>query len=246
MGGSIQKLLEQRLKKGDQTSKMSEMGRQTVNGNLSGFSGVFGVIELSQEEKKQLETILINYSNEDKDFSRDLESLASITSEVKAINNQAAILHGERIHKAHTILTRYRDGAFTAWLMAVYGNRQTPYNYLQYYQFYHAMPRTLRPKLEIMPRQAVYTLASRDAPHGLKQKIVEQYVGQTKLELMEAIKEAFPLAQADKRASDSGRAIMSNLEKAYLLLIKNKKALTKSQIHGISKLISEIKKQIDE
>ena len=42
-----------------------------------------------------------------------------------------------------TILKNYRDGAFSAWLIATYGNRQTPYNFLQYYELYITLPEHL-------------------------------------------------------------------------------------------------------
>jgi Uncharacterised protein family (UPF0137) len=241
---NVNALIAQRLKKGEQTSKMAEMAKQSVNGNLSGFSGIFAVTELNPHEKQRLEAILIEYAQDAKNLSQDLETLISITSEVKAINNQAAILHGERIKKAHTILIHYREGAFTSWLMAAYGNRQTPYNFLQYYQFYELMPRLLRTKLETMPRQAIYTLASREGPLNLKQKIVEDYSGQSKMELMETIRETFPLAKEDKRAADFGKTLMQGLERIHELLKRRKNSLTKSQIHGITKLIDEIKQQI--
>ena len=238
--GKVNELIAQRLKKSDQASKMSEMARQSVNGNLSGFSGIFSVSELSEHEKQLLESILTEYATDKKHLPNDLAMLVSITSEVKAINNQAAILHGERIKKAQAILTRYRDGAFSSWLMAAYGNRQTPYNFLQYYEFYENMPRTLRPKIEAMPRQAVYTLASRQGALNLKQKIVENYEGQTKAELLEAIRETFPLSSEDKRASDPVEAILQNLQRIYSTLQRKNKSLTKNQKQAIGSLLEDI------
>lgn len=153
-------------------SKMAEMARQSALGHLTSFSGVFSIAELSSKEKGDLETLLTTYSTEGNvRIEEDLNLLISLTSEVKAINNQAALLHGERIKKAHQILTRYRDGAFTEWLKATYGNRQTPYNFLQYFEFYHALAEPLRLTLEEMPRQAVYTLASRKCPLEKKKKL---------------------------------------------------------------------------
>ena len=116
----------------------------------------------TKKKKQTIESILKSFRlNESYDFDDDLKALMAITSEVKAITNQAVILHGERIKRAQEILKKYRDGAFTAWLFATYGNRQTPYNFLQYYEFYTVMPQALHPKLDQMPRQAVYSLASR-------------------------------------------------------------------------------------
>src|ERR1700677_3684402 len=110
-------LLNLRFKtKETQQPKMTALVERSNNGDLSSFSGVFRVMPLNDQEKE------------------DLEALTAITSEVKAITNQAVILHGERIKRAQEILKKYRDGAFTAWLFATYGNRQTPYNFLQYYE----------------------------------------------------------------------------------------------------------------
>jgi hypothetical protein len=218
---SVNALLSQRTGKSLATSKMSQMAQQSANGQLTSFSGVFSMIELNDHEKQQLASLLEQYAKDDLEIDKDLELLMSITGEVKAINNQAALLHGERIKKAHGILTRYHDGAFTAWLIATYGNRQTPYNFWQYYEFCEAMPRTLRPRIEKMPRQAIYTLASRQAPFDQKLAIVERYNGETKTELLTIIRAEFPLAVDDKRADNAGDNLLQHLEKA---------------IHGLHKL----------
>lgn len=243
--GKVNSLLNERLKKNDHTSKMAAMARQSANGNLTSFSGVFGFAELSENEKAGLEAILKEYAQDDENISGDLVSLISITSEVKAINNQAALLHGERIKKAHHILTRYRDGAFTAWLLAAYGNRQTPYNLMQYYDFCEAMPKTLRPQIEIMPRQAIYTLASREGPLEKKREIVENYSGQTKAELLSLIREAFPLDVQDKRRQNFGEVAMQTLKRFYRELNREPLMMTKSQKQAIKAMLAEIQVLVD-
>lgn len=236
---SINSLLNQRLKKGDQ-SKMAALAKQSANGNLTSFSGIFSVSELNEHEKNTLETLLREYGTESGDLKSDLNALISITSEVKAINNQAAMLHGERIKKAHAILTRYRDGAFTAWLMAAYGNRQTPYNFMQYYDFCEAMPKTLRPQIEAMPRQAVYTLASREGPLEKKQEIVESYQGETKVELLQRIRDTFPLEAQDKRRQNIGDSTILGLTRLATTLRNSKFTLTRQQREAIQQLLGEI------
>ena len=151
----VNTLLTERLKKpSEKLSKMSTLAEMSSSGNLSSFSGVFRVAQLSTKEHENLQQLLTQYRKEEGSSLRDLEQLVSLTSEVKAINNQASILHGERIKKAQEILKRYQDGAFSAWLMQTYGNRQTPYNFLQYYELYIALPQVLIPKLSSMPKQA--------------------------------------------------------------------------------------------
>lgn len=209
-------LLSQRLKSATQKlSKMTNLAEMSSTGNLSSFSGVFRVSSLSTKEKIALEEILTQFSAQEKDIEEDLANLVTITSEVKAINNQAAILHGERIKKAQEILRDYRDGAFSAWLVATYGNRQTPYNFLQYYELYLTLPQLLHPKLDEMPRQAVYVLASRNGPFEKKEEIIRNYSGQPKQELLALIRDTFPLAQTDKRAQNLADFAINSLSRIY-------------------------------
>ncbi|NGX41661.1 MAG: hypothetical protein KR126chlam4_01506, partial [Candidatus Anoxychlamydiales bacterium] len=175
-------LLNLRLRSKDkQKPKMTALAELSKEGSLSSFSGVFKPNTLNESEKENLSNILQNYKNEDSDIDveEDLKNLIKITAEVKAITNQAVILHGERIKKAQTILKNYKEGAFTYWLMETYGNRQTPYNFLQYYDFYMDMPTNLRTQIDSMPRQAIYTLASRGGDLEKKQDIVQNYKGQS-------------------------------------------------------------------
>jgi len=239
--GKVNTLLSERLKKGDQSSKMAAMAKQSASGNLTSFSGIFSVTELSEKERAFLENILREYLLTPENLTVDLQNLISITSEVKAINNQAAILHGERIKKAHTILTRYRDGAFTTWLMLAYGNRQTPYNFMQYYEFCEAIPRSLRPQIELMPRQAVYTLASREGPIEIKQKIVENYNGETKPELLEIIRKAFPLGLQDKRRQDFAQIAIQDFKKLCAFVKKKQPFFTPAQKEGLSDLLDQLR-----
>ena len=179
----VNELLSSRFKKAS-SNKMQNLAQLSSSGTLSSFSGVFKVSPLTENEEEKLRTLLADYSNETQEIGEDLTSLSSITSEVKAINNQAAILHGERIKKAQTILKKYRDGAFSAWLIGAYGNRQTPYNVPQYSELYTAMPKTLQEKVDEMPRQAVYTLATRKCAQKEKETVIKNYKGETKKELL--------------------------------------------------------------
>lgn len=208
----VNDLLAGRFKKGaKQPSKMTDLAELSTSGKLSSFAGVFRVAKLSASEEKQLKTILDNHAREDSDTSEDLKFLSAITSEVKAINNQGAILHGQRIKQVQEVLKTYRDGAFSAWLKAAYGNRQTPYNFLQYYEFYSQMPRELQQKVDMMPRQAIYSLATRACDAREKTKIVESYKGESKQELLALIRERFPLAEKDKRAPNRYRGVLSSI-----------------------------------
>ncbi len=221
MMGKFNDLLNLRFKQKEATTqpKMTALVERTSSGELSSFSGVFRVAALSPAERGAIEEILKSFAlATEENFESDLRSLLAITSEVKAITNQAVILHGERIKRAQEILKKYREGAFTAWLYTTYGNRQTPYNFLQYYEFYTLMPAALHTKIDQMPRQAVYTLASRVGAPDKKEAIVQSYEGQTKQELLSLIRKEFPLSEEDKRMPQFAHHAILFLKRAREML----------------------------
>ena len=243
----VNTLLSERLKKPtEKVSKMSNLAGLSSSGNLSSFSGVFRVSQLSQAEHQNLEELLKHYGPQEGVSRQDLEQLVSLTSEVRAINNQAAILHGERIKKAQDILKGYRDGAFSAWLIQTYGNRQTPYNFLQYYELYTALPQMLIPKLSSMPKQALYTLASRAGSMALKEEIIKNYQGETKQELLDLIRKTFPLADNDKRAQDFSIYAITVLARLHQVLVGGPFAASSKQKKTIKSLLKQIAQLTDE
>ncbi len=224
-----------------ESAKMTALVEKSSSGNLSSFSGVFRVTSLNTEETSILETILKNFRHDESfDISSDLRSLGALTSEVKAITNQAIILHGERIKKAQDILKNYLDGAFTAWLYATYGNRQTPYNFLQYYEFYTQMPQALHPKIDQMPRQAIYTLASRTGDATKKEEIVKNYSGQTKQELLDLIRTEFPLGEFDKRLPNLTAQAIGFMKRARELLKKPLCVPSEAEKKSLQELIAHL------
>lgn len=241
----VNDILSQRLRQNETNPKMAALAKKSAEGSLTGFSGIFGFAELTALEKEGLKSLLERFSSEKQDISTDLSELSSITSEVKAINNQAAILHGERIKKAQTLLKKYREGAFTAWLMATYGNRQTPYNFLQYFEFYEAMPKRLHSLIDAMPRQAVYTLASRDGPSQAKQEVVQSSIGKTKQELLEHIRKIFPLQPNDQRKQNIEDAALQTLQRLCQQLQQEPHHFSDSQRKKASTLLAKIKALIN-
>ncbi len=235
----VNDLLFSRLKQ--KFSKTNELAEVSSKGQLSSFSGVFRVVPLSTTEETSLEELLKSYQGETgASIERDLHVLSGITSEIKAISNQAAILHGERIQKAQEIFKNYRDGAFSAWLMNTYGNRQTPYNFLQYYEFYLSLPSNLIPKLEEMPRQAIYTLASRDIPLEQKKEVLENYQGETKNELLDLIRNKFPLEETDKRREDLANQASQLMHRLTRLMTLKRFKPTPSEREVLKKQLEEL------
>lgn len=236
--GTVNSLIASRLKSKEPSQKMEQMAKKSAEGGLSSFNGLFHVVELSFAEKTHLEKLLTSYAKNPQGIQEDLKTLMALTSEIKAINHQAALLHGERIKKAQILLIHYEEGAFTAWLIATYGNRQTPYNLMQYYEFYHALPLSLRSRAEEMPRQALYTLASRKAEMEQKIHFLTNYQGETKGELLLKIRNQFPLQERDRRRENRGDAAISGLQKIHALL-KNSR-VTRQQKETLIELLSEI------
>lgn len=238
----VNELLTSRLKQ--KASKMTELAEIASRGNLSSFAGVFKVNPLSIQERENLETLLYNYKAETQQVDDDLRLLVSLTSEIKAINNQAAILHGERIKRAQEIFKKYRDGAFSAWLIAAYGNRQTPYNFLQYYEFYLQLPQTLHAKLDEMPRQAVYALASRSAPFEKKEAVLKNYRGETKNELLSLIRKTFPLDAKDGRLEDLALQAIGTLKRLEAVFSEKRFRPSRSQKATLKTVLSRLLKRV--
>lgn len=198
--------------KAPKKEKMNELVERSASRNLSNFAGVFQVSPISETEMSSLETLLKKYKTEETEVSNDLKYLSTITAEIKAISNQAVILHGQRIKQVQHILKNYKDGAFSAWLLKTYGNRQTPYNFMQYYELYESLPKQLQKITAEMPRQAIYSLSSRSAPQEKKQEFIEEYHGETKAELLEKLRTAFPLAKQDKRNPNKAKTVIDHLK----------------------------------
>jgi hypothetical protein len=223
--------------------KKTKQAEETLP-EVSNLSGIFKITDLSEVERNELKEILFEYNEESETIDQDLTDLMQITSEVKAINNQAIILHGERIKKAQTILKRYKDGAFTAWLITTYGNRQTPYNFLQYYDFYKNLTPYLREKISEMPKQAIYTLASREGSIEKKQELVETYQGESKKDVLDKIRAAFPLDLKDKRQSNLPVMVIKALERVLKQTQTDRFSPSKEEKEQIEQMLTTIKRSL--
>ena len=102
------------------------------------------------------------------------------------------------------------------------------------------MPKTLRFQIEAMPRQAVYTLASREAPLEKKRSFVESYKGQTKAEVLTLIRQTFPLDEQDKRRQNDGEVLLQTLKRLYRDLKLKSPKISRSQKEAIRGVIEDI------
>ncbi len=241
----VNTFLTERLKSASsKLSKMTGLAEMSNAGALSSFAGVFRVTALSSTERERLSSLLEDNRPEGEDIASDLQELCDITAEVRAINSQAAILHGERIKKAQELLKKYQDGAFTSWLIATYGNRQTPYNFLQYYELYQSLPQTLSGKLDEMPKQAAYILASRQGALPQKEEIIRNYAGQSKQELLTTIRQIFPLAENDKRTSHVYDQAIRALQKIEQQLSASKQKPSSRHKEELSALLLALQRHL--
>jgi hypothetical protein len=154
---------------------------------------------LSAVESLALKDLLLDNQTSSTNVSEDYSSLVGITSQIKGIHHQSALLHGERINAASNLFKSYKESAFSTWLKQVYGNRQTPYNFLKYYLFYCSLTDSLQEKVLNMPKQIVYTIASRNCSEEDKQRVIDTYDGEAKETYLKAIRKAFPLERKDRR-----------------------------------------------
>lgn len=239
----IQSILQQRTKAKEQP-KMAAMTERSMSGQLATFAGVFTVQDLAEHEQEEIRQILEKFAINSDTLAQDLFSLNALTAEVRAINNQAALLHGARIKKAQDLLKKYKEGAFTAWLITAYGNRQTPYNFLQYHEFYNTVPKEEQNLVDNLPRQAIYSLASRKAPLQDKLALMKTVKGQSKRQILTTMRSFFPLDEQDKRRSDAAKNAAELLKQAHSLLIEaqiegGQKKPLKKLTYRILKLLKE-------
>ena len=165
--GNLKTLLESRFKKSPR-EKMDTLTRQRMDGELSPLLSRFSTLKLSPQEEAKFRQLLENYTRDSQVSEEDFHNLCWISAQIKQIHHQAILLHGERIKKVRDLLKNYREGAFSSWLLLTYGNRQTPYNFLVYYELFTTLPESLKTEAEKMPRQAIYTLAARQGPQEKK------------------------------------------------------------------------------
>lgn len=236
--------------------KLSEKIKRSISGKERVEEGMYelervkssikieaGQSYLSAGEISVLKDILNNSSISSSDVAEDFSTLANITGEIKSINHQSVLLHGERICSAKKLFKSYGELAFSKWLRTVYGNRQTPYNFLKYYSFYVSLTSELQEKMLTMPKQIIYTIASRSCSDEQKQSVIESYDGESKDTYIKAIRKAFPLERKDRRAKikeTNGRQIIYLLEAAKEGLDTYKSKFSYEDLRNIDTLLKSL------
>jgi hypothetical protein len=202
-------------------------------------------IDLTEQEKRAIQKILVEDYQPgripESQVSQHIEQLTNITKQIKSISAQSVLLHGERIKQAQDLLSNYREGAFTRWLMSTYGNRQTPYSMLRYYEFYQSAPKEARKMIESAPKKAVYLLASREGDKNKKFKLIQEHGTSSQSDLLLLIQSTFPTEETDGRKPLNTSTIES-IGKLCLKLESRSKYLTEDDRIDIEKLIQRLQK----
>ncbi|WP_108623690.1 CT583 family protein [Candidatus Similichlamydia epinepheli] len=238
-------LIRRLTRKKDSQKKMEALADQAAHGDRSSFSGIFQVEPPSFQMVLEFKDFLTQSQDQpitNDAIELDAQALSQIVQEVKAISGQAILLHGERIKKAQTIMKKYQEGTFTQWLIRAYGNRQTPYNLLQYYDFFQSVPKEHRNLIERAPKQAIYCLASRQGKIEEKIKILQELHNYSKKEFLDVVRELFPLGQDDRRR---GSNPIIRLLKEVDLRIKNRlNKMKRDDLYKALKLAQDIEQQL--
>lgn len=210
----------------------------------SSFRAEFVAAPLTDEETQQIHKMLENGSPDgeakDSDVEGDQQTLTEITTQIRAIEKQSVLLHGERIFKAQSILKKYRDGTFSNWLQLAYGNRQTPYRMLQFYDLFMKLGKDEKELISTMPKRAAYALASRSGEIDKKIEIIKEHHDSSPDEIIQVVQEVFPLKKDDKR-KDAKSVRDADLLKVVLPKIRrlrDRKSLEKV-LSLVEKLLSE-------
>lgn len=202
-------------------------------------------INLTQDEVTQIRKILSEeYRSEtisDNSVDEHIKKISDITQQIKSISVQSVLLHGQRIKEAQEILKEYKDGAFTKWLMTTYGNRQTPYSMLNYYDLYQSIPLSHKAILESTPKKAVYLLASKKGDLSKKIEILESHSKSKQKEIISAIQETFPSLESDRRKS-KGTNLIHFLDQITTKIEKRQKSLTQVEEKCIKKILDRLTK----
>jgi len=202
-------------------------------------------VKLSREEEIEIEKILFeDYlpgTLKDDLVTEHFEELKTITKQIKSISAQSILLHGERIQQAHNLLANYREGAFTKWLMATYGNRQTPYSMLRYYEFVQRAPKESRAMIEAAPKKGVYLLASREGDDRKKLDLIQTHGGKKQSDFLQAIQCIFPTTESSKRKAPM-ISTLESMDKLCSKLESRAQQLSDDDRLDIKKLIQRLQK----
>lgn len=184
------------------------------------------------QRKREIKEILDKYAFNEKKTNQDLEKLLEISMFIDITTIKNRLEHGKIILAVQEILkggegkeVGYKDGCFTAWLIKVYGNKQTAYNHMRYTNLYNHLEDDVKKIYLKMP----FTAAAALEPRGLVEKegtievkpevieIIKGSPNKSRDDLMCETREKFP---TEKKESKKNRAkkLISLLNRASAII----------------------------
>ncbi len=206
--------LQERVKQEKDSAEKFEQGFKTDIVAIAAIAEPRGVL-LTEEQGSLIKALFHEYKsselNED-NVNEDLQKALELSASIKSVIQQSVLLVGERVKKAQALMARYRVGMFNKWLFMVFGNKVTPYSFLNYYNFYNSIEdMKTRSRLEELPKKAAYKLASRKGELSAKIEVLnsmislEQSRKSIKTSALEKIiDQRFPVAETDNRTAANG------------------------------------------
>ncbi len=219
--------LQARVKQEKESSEKFEQGFRVGELTLASLVAPQKV-PLTTEQNQQIKTLFSEYKPEElleARLQKDISEVLELSAMIKSITQQSVLLVGERVKKAQAVMLSYRGGMFNKWLFMVFGNKVTPYSFLNYYNLYHSIDdQHTRGLLEEMPKKAAYKLASRKGDLVEKIEILnavtesrsqKKNIKNTALEKI--IDQRLPVDATDMRSVAS---LKRNPQKARLVVLK--------------------------
>jgi hypothetical protein len=222
-------------------TRLTQPTAPPISGVVNAFNALFAVQELSDQESRKIERILVEGfepgQRVEGEVDLDVVEVKRITKELMAIKRQEMVLIGERIAQARAIFRKYNDRSFREWLNLTFGSFKTGYNYLAFYDLYLLVPDEIKGRLKEMPAKAVYVLASKKVPVERKIAIVKEHGQETAQNLIALIQETLGDRPAMKRPSNE--KLISSMEKEAAMILPD--ALNESQKRRLTVLIEHLK-----
>jgi hypothetical protein len=99
--------------------------------------------------------------------------------------------------------------------------------------------------IDLMPKQVIYTLATRSAEIKEKESFILSYKGETKSELLARLRDLFPLEESDLRKQKVPEQLLQSLEKALKLSERKAFRPTKKEKESLLLLLAQIKERVE-
>lgn len=228
-----------------QKSRMTRPSAPPISGAVNAFNSLFAVQDLSDQESRSIERILVEGYEPGRftegEVDQDAVEIKRLTKELMAIKRQEMVLIGERIAQARAIFRKYKDRTFREWLDLTFGSFKTGYNYLSFYDLYLLVPDEIKARLKEMPAKAVYVLASKKVPVERKIAIVKDHAQETAQNLIQLIQETLGDRRTIRRPTNE-KLISSMEREASMILAEH---LDEAQRKRLSALADHLRSLID-